>query len=161
MRKRTAGRILAVRALYQWDLRGAAFLKELPEFLRASSEDPDVVAQAEELFRGCEEHREEIDASLGASAEHYELARMAAVDRAILRLGAHELLHRPDVPPKVAIDEAIRIARKFSTAESGAFVNGVLDRIMTRPRPDSAGSRPGPTRPPSGAKAGPAEGKKK
>ena len=55
---------------------------------------------------------------------------MAAVDRAILRLGAHELLHRPELPPKVAIDEAIRIAKKFSTAESGAFVNGILDRVM-------------------------------
>jgi N utilization substance protein B len=154
MRKRTAGRILAVQALYQWDLRGAAFLKELPDFLKGSSEDPDVVALAEELFRGCAEHREEIDARLGASAEHYELARMAAVDRAILRLGAYELLHRPDVPPKVAIDEAIRIARKFSTAESGAFVNGILDRVMACARPDVGRERPGPARLP-------AEGKKR
>lgn len=135
MRKTTAGRILAVQALYQWDLRGAPFLKELPDFLRGSCEDAGVIALAEELFHGCAEHREEIDASLGASAEHYDLARMAAVDRAILRLGAYELLHRPDVPPKVAIDEAIRIAQKFSTAESGAFVNGILDRVMARTRP--------------------------
>jgi len=134
MRKTTAGRILAVQALYQWDLRGAPFLKELPEFLRSSSEDAGVIALAEELFHGCTEHGEEIDASLGASAEHYDLARMAAVDRSILRLGAYELLHRPDVPPKVAIDEAIRIAQKFSTAESGAFVNGILDRVMARTR---------------------------
>ncbi len=98
MRKRTAGRILAVQALYQWDLRGAAFLKELPDFLKASSEDADVVAMAEELFHGCAEHCEEIDAGLGAAAEHYDLARMAAVDRAILRLGAYELLHRPERP---------------------------------------------------------------
>jgi N utilization substance protein B len=154
MRKRTAGRILAVQALYQWDLRGAAFLKELPDFLEGSSEDPDVAALAEELFRGCAEHREEIDARLAASAEHYELARMAAVDRAILRLGAYELLHRPDVPPKVAIDEAIRIALKFSTAESGAFVNGILDRVMACARPDAGRKRAGPIRLP-------AEGKKR
>jgi N utilization substance protein B len=153
MRKRTAGRILAVQALYQWDLRGVPFLKELPEFLRGSSEDADVIALAEELFHGCAEHREEIDASLGASAEHYDLGRMAAVDRAILRLGAYELLHRPDVPPKVAIDEAIRIAKKFSTAESGGFVNGILDRVMTRARPDAGRMARGP--------AGAAEGKKK
>lgn len=152
MRKRTAGRILAVQALYQWDLRGAAFLKELPEFLQGSSEDPGVVARAEELFHGCAEHREEIDANLGACAEHYDLARMAAVDRAILRLGAYELLHRPDVPPKVAIDEAIRIARKFSTAESGAFVNGILDRVMARARPDAGGKVPGPASPAAGTK---------
>ena len=93
---------------------------------------------------GVEEHSEEIDASLGASAEHYDLARMAAVDRAILRLGGYELLHRPDVPPKVAIDEAIRIAQKFSTAESGAFVNGILDRVMARAR--SAGAAAGKKR---------------
>jgi N utilization substance protein B len=141
MRKTTAGRILAVQALYQWDLRGVAFLKELPDFLRASSEDADVIARAEDLFHGCEEHCEEIDAVLGASAEHYDLTRMAAVDRAILRLGAYELLHRPDVPPKVAIDEAIRIAQKFSTAESGAFVNGILDRVMARARPAGAAER--------------------
>jgi N utilization substance protein B len=152
MRKRTAGRILAVQALYQWDVRGAPFLKELPEFLRGSSEDAGVIALAEELFHGCEEHREEIDASLGASAEHYDLGRMAAVDRAILRLGAYELLHRPDVPPKVAIDQAIRIAQKFSTAESGGFVNGILDRVMARARPDAGRRAPGP--------AGATEGKK-
>ena len=56
---------------------------------------------------------------------------LGEMDRAILRLGTYELLHRPDVPPKVAIDEAIRLAKKFSTAESGAFVNGILDKIMT------------------------------
>ena len=153
MRKRTAGRILAVQALYQWDLRGALFLKELPDFLRGSSEDAEVIALAEELFHGCAEHSEEIDASLGASAEHYDLGRMAAVDRAILRLGAYELLHRPDVPPKVAIDEAIRIAQKFSTAESGAFVNGILDRVMARARPGAGRLAQGP--------AGATEGKKK
>jgi N utilization substance protein B len=142
-----------VQALYQRDLRGAAFLKELPEFLQGSSEDADVVALAEELFHGCEEHREEIDASLGACAEHYDLARMAAVDRAILRLGAHELLHRPDVPPKVAIDEAIKIAQKFSTAESGAFVNGILDRLMARARPDAARKVPGQGSPSAGKKS--------
>jgi N utilization substance protein B len=138
MRKTTAARILAVQALYQWDLRGALFLKELPDFLRGSSEDADVIALAEELFHGCAEHCEEIDGALAACAEHYDLSRMAAVDRAILRLGAYELLHRSDLPPKVAIDEAIRIAQKFSTAESGGFVNGILDRVMARSR--SAGA---------------------
>ena len=139
MRKTTAGRILAVQALYQWDLRGEHFLKELPDFLRSSSENADVVALAEELFHGCADHRDEIDARLAAAAEHYDLARMAAVDRAILRLGAYEILLRADLPPKVAIDQAIRIAKKFSTAESGGFVNGILDRVLaTR----AAGKKP-------------------
>jgi len=142
MRKTTAGRILAVQALYQWDLRGEAFLKELPEFLRSSSQDAEAIALAEDLFHGCVERRAEVDASLAAAAEHWDIARMAAVDRAILRLGAHELLNRPELPPKVAIDEAIRIAKKFSTAESGAFVNGILDSIMAT-LPPHAGAAPG------------------
>ncbi len=142
MRKTTASRILAVQALYQWDLHGETFLKDLPDFLRSSSEDEDVVALAEDLFHGCIERKDQVDASLAAAAEHWDVARMAAVDRAILRLGAHELLNRPELPPKVAIDEAIRIAKRFSTAESGAFVNGILDRIMAT-LPPRAGATPG------------------
>ena len=144
MRKTTAGRILAVQALYQWDLRGAHFFQELPEFLRSATENAEVIALAEELFHGCAEHREELDAALAAAAEHYDLSRMAAVDRAILRLGAYEILLRPDLPPKVAIDEAIRIAKKFSTAESGGFVNGILDRVMAAHAGESGarGKRP-------------------
>jgi len=130
MRKTTASRVLAVQALYQFDLRGEPFLKELADFLKSSSDNAEVIALAVGLFRGCADHADEIDACIGAVAEHWDLSRMAAVDRAILRLGAHELLYRPEVPPKVAIDEAIRLAKKFSTAESGAFVNGILDRIM-------------------------------
>ena len=142
MRKTTAGRILAVQALYQWDLRGEAFLKELPDFLHSSSKDPQEIEIAEELFYGCIERREQLDASLTAAAQNWDISRMAAVDRAILRLGAYELLHRPELPPKVAIDEAIRIAKKFSTAESGAFVNGILDRIMAT-LPPRTGAAPG------------------
>ena len=145
MRKTTAGRILAVQALYQWDLHGEAFLKDLPDFLRSSSEDPVVIELAEDLFHGCIERKAQVDASLAAAAQHWDITRMAAVDRAILRLGAHELLNRPELPPKVAIDEAIRIAKKFSTAESGAFVNGILDRIMATlpPRtPATPGRKP-------------------
>ena len=132
MRKTTAARILAVQALYQHDLRGPAFVKELGEFLTGSAKDADVIAMAEDLFHGCVDQRDKVDAALASAAEHWDVTRMAAVDRAILRLGAYELLHRPDVPPKVAVDEAIRLAKKFSTAESGAFVNGILDRIMAR-----------------------------
>ena len=62
---------------------------------------------------------------------HWELSRIAAVDRAILRLAVHELLDRPQVPPKVAIDEAVELAKTFSTKESPQFINGVLDGILT------------------------------
>lgn len=130
MRKTTAGRILAVQALYQHDLRGQAFADELQTFLKTSSETPEVALLAEDLFYGFLDHRDEVDAAIAQAAEHWKLERMATVDRAILRLGAYELMFREDVPPKVAINEAIRLAKKFGAAESGAFVNGILDRVM-------------------------------
>ena len=78
-----------------------------------------------------DEHREELDRRIGAAAERWRLERIATVDRAILRLGAYEICCTPDVPGKVAINEAIRLAKKYSTADSGGFVNGILDRIMS------------------------------
>jgi len=132
MRKTTAARILAVQALYQLDLRGPEFREQLDGFLQEAARDPEALSLAKQIVRGCLERQDELDAHIAAVAEHWDLGRMAAVDRAILRVGAYELLHRPEVPPKVAIDEAIRLAKKFSTAESGAFVNGILDQIMAR-----------------------------
>ena len=141
MRKKSKGRMLAVQAIYQLDLRGDAFLDDMDEFIGSFVKNEEVRAFAAELAHGCAEHRDELDAQLAAAAEHWDVARMAAVDRAILRLGAHELLHKPDVPPKVAIDEAIRLAKKLGSAESGAFVNGILDRIMSsRPARDMTGT---------------------
>ena len=131
MRNSTAGRTLALQALYQHDLRGEDFLAEMEDFLRATAKNDDALMLAEELVHGCMKRRDELDARIAEVAEHWDVSRMAAVDRAILRLGAYELLHRPDVPPKVAVNEAIRLAKKFSSAESYAFVNGILDRIMT------------------------------
>lgn len=138
MRKRTAARVLAIQALYQLDLRGETWREELEAFLKSSSKDEEVRLHAEELVEGIRARRDEIDAALTGAAEHWDISRMAALDRAILRLGAHELLHRPEVPPKVAIDEAVRLAKKFSTAESGAFVNGILDRVMSTHLPPAA-----------------------
>jgi N utilization substance protein B len=135
MRTKTARRVLALQALYQFDLHGPDFVKDLPAFLRDAAKDEPSFAFARELVEGWLGHRDNVDARIAEAAEHWDVARMAAVDRAILRLGAYELLHQPDLPPKVAIDEAIRLAKKFSTAESGAFVNGILDRIMAAHAP--------------------------
>ena len=140
MRKKTSARILAVQALYQLDLRGPGFLGELDEFLRSNAADEEVRLYAEDLVRGLHDQVKEVDAAIAGAAKNWDVSRMAAVDRAILRLGTYELLHRPDVPPKVAINEAIRLAKMFSTADSGAFVNGVLDRIMTERLPAAKGA---------------------
>jgi len=84
---------------------------------------------ADPLIRGTLEHRDEIDAHIRRIAKNWELHRIAVVDRNILRLAIFEMLHREDIPPVVSINEAIDIAKKFSTEESGKFVNGILDRI--------------------------------
>ena len=87
---------------------------------------------ARELVDGVLEHRSEIDERIKSVAENWDLARMAVVDRNVLRLGVYELVHRRDIPPKVTINEAIDLAKRYGTAESGTFVNGILDRIMSQ-----------------------------
>ncbi len=84
---------------------------------------------ADPLIRGALVHRAELDERVEQTSLHWRIERMARVDRNILRLGVYELLHRPDVPTKVCLNEAIEIARKFGSEESGAFINGVLDKI--------------------------------
>jgi N utilization substance protein B len=84
---------------------------------------------ADPLIRGVLEHRERLDDELQKHAKNWSLQRMAAVDRNILRLAAFEMLFREDIPPIVSINEAVDIAKKFSTHDSGKFVNGILDQI--------------------------------
>jgi len=84
---------------------------------------------AEPLIRGALDHRDEADALIKKHAQNWDLHRMAAVDRNILRLAIYEMLHRDDIPPVVSINEAVDIAKKFSTQDSGKFVNGILDKV--------------------------------
>ena len=84
---------------------------------------------AEPLIRGTLQHRDAIDAEIKKHAQNWDLHRMAAVDRNILRLAIFEMLHRDDIPPVVSINEAVDIAKKFSTEDSGKFVNGILDKV--------------------------------
>ncbi|MCS7337798.1 MAG: transcription antitermination factor NusB [Verrucomicrobiae bacterium] len=84
---------------------------------------------ADALIRGTIEHMSEIDALIKKHAKNWDLPRMATVDRNLLRLAIYEMLHREDIPPVVSINEAIEIAKKYSTEDSGRFVNGILDKI--------------------------------
>ena len=84
---------------------------------------------ADPLIRGVLEHQAKIDEELQKHAKNWSLQRMAAVDRNVLRLAAYEMLFREDIPPIVSINEAVDIAKKFSTHDSGKFVNGILDQI--------------------------------
>jgi N utilization substance protein B len=86
-------------------------------------------SMVEDSVRGVLGHRDEIDTMITKYADNWAIDRMASVDRNILRLGVYEMLYRPDVPPVVSINEAVDLAKYFNSAESGRFVNGILDRI--------------------------------
>ena len=129
MRKRTLSRELALKLLYQQDLRGE-FIEDL-DTLTDMDVGPEVDAFARQLVKGCLSCREKIDRIIEETAENWRLDRMPIIDRNILRLATYELLYRLDTPPKVAINEAIELAKKFSTENSATFVNGVLDKIYS------------------------------
>ena len=86
---------------------------------------------AEPLIQGTLEYRDEADEIIKKHAKNWELHRIAAVDRNILRLAIYEMMHRDDIPPVVSINEAVDIAKKFSTQDSGKFVNGILDKVKS------------------------------
>ena len=129
MRRRTKAREVAVQFLYQLDLRGEEALQSLDSFLEQECKEPDMREFALRLIHGTRERAAEIDTRLRAVTRNWDLRRMATLDRNVLRMAIFELLHCPDIPPKVAINEAIEIGKKFSTANSGAFINGILDRV--------------------------------
>jgi len=132
MRTRTLAREAALQYLYEVDLVGAEEAEGLEEFLARQVGRVEARPHAARLIAGVLDHKRQIDAELRAAAENWSLERMAVVDRNVLRIGAYELLHDPDVPEKVAINEAIDLARRFSSEEACAFVNGILDRIRER-----------------------------
>ena len=135
MRKRTQARELALQLMYQLDLRGDEILEEVNAALAPGAGDPEMVDFARELVHGCREKQPEIDRHIEEVAKNWQLKRMAAIDRNILRLATYELLYRDDIPPLVTINEAIDIAKKFSTKNSGPFVNGILDNIRLKAAP--------------------------
>jgi N utilization substance protein B len=154
MGKRREARERAVQFLFQHDLnppqelqsaldqfwdsqRAAAIAEEKGtanwgqpvELPPATTDEAAVRLFADPLIRGALEHRDESDDVIKKHAKNWELHRIAAVDRNILRLAIFEMLHRDDIPPIVSINEAVDIAKKFSTQDSGKFVNGILDSV--------------------------------
>lgn len=138
---RREGREAAVQFLYQRDLNPTSENADLQIFYKMRGLSPAARRFSDVLIPGVLENQAAIDELIRANAENYELHRISAVDRNILRLAIFEMLHCPEVPPVVSINEAIEIAKKYSTDESGRFVNGVLDRIrgtLSRPARSSA-----------------------
>lgn len=133
MRVRTRARELALQFLFQMDFHEDAYRERLDAFLdealNGKAGADEAKAYAQRVVDGVRANRREIDGLLQSSAKNWELERMAVMDRNALRIGVYELLFAEDIPMKVAINEAIELAKRYSTEASGAFVNGILDRI--------------------------------
>ncbi len=129
MRNRTRAREISLQILYQLDLREEELREHLDDLLLEEEEPEEVIEFSRGIVLGVLEARDESDRMITEVAEHWDIARMAAIDRNILRIAVYEMTSRPDIPRKVSINEAIELGKKYSTEQSGAFINGILDRI--------------------------------
>lgn len=125
---RREGREAAVQYLYQLDLNEGS---DRETYYKMRGISPSARRFSEELLAGLTTQGAEVDDLIRQNARNYEFHRISAVDRNILRVAIYEMLHCAETPPVVAINEAIEIAKKYSTEESGRFVNGVLDKIRS------------------------------
>jgi N utilization substance protein B len=129
MTSRRRARGLALQALYQLDVQGDAFLEQIDDFLRESGVDHGGIEFARSLAVGAWEKRASSDRWIARTAKNWDLERIAICDRNILRIGAYELEERGDTPPAVVINEAVELAKRYSSSEAPQFVNGVLDAL--------------------------------
>ena len=143
MKKRSRGRELALQFLYQVDLRGDGILDECEDYLRSEETDREARSFAKRLIEGTHQHLERLNETIQSVAQNWDISRMAVIDRNVLRLATYELLFCDDIPPKVAINEAIELGKRYSTQNSGAFINGILDKIKSR-FADGSGAGAGP-----------------
>ena len=130
LRVETKSRARALQILYAWELQGGN--RPIPAVVtgvvRLTNPEPRILDRAEELAAGVVEEIDALDVEVAQAAENWRMSRIAVVERNILRLGIHEL-RRGEVPPKVAIDEAVRLAHWFGGARAPGFVNGILDGV--------------------------------
>jgi len=126
---RRRARELAVQILYQMEANPLDPPEALESFWQNVSASGQVKEFAARIVQGVHQYREDIDRFIGKYSEHWRLERIDRVDKNILRMGVFELLYCDDIPVKVALNEAIDLGKKFGTEESGAFINGILDKI--------------------------------
>lgn len=140
MGTRRKSRELVLQALYQEELAGSAGLADFVEFCAHFQADKKAVPYARKLLDGVLEKKAAINQLIGRYAENWRLERMSVIDRNILRLAVFEMYYQEDVPDRVAINEAVEIAKRFSTDDSGSFINGILDSMArdTAARPEDA-----------------------
>lgn len=129
MRRRKA-RELALKMLYQMEVNGDSANAALEKYVKVFPYQDDVVGYARFLLNGVKKEQNKVDGFIEEASEHWKISRITYVDKNILRIAVFEMLYSPDIPPKVAIDEALEMGKKFGSEDSKDFINGVLDRIL-------------------------------
>lgn len=133
MRRRTLAREHALKILYQLDITRRPLETIIADYWKADDtkdiKDDAIIAYAGELAKGVVAHLATLDEKISEYATNWQLKRMAVIDRNSMRIGLFELKHSKEVPPKVAINEAVELAKKYGDLESSKFVNGILDKI--------------------------------
>jgi N utilization substance protein B len=147
MGARHRGRELAFQILFQMDLGREGVAYAIQYFLDFKNAQKEVAAFAESLASGASEHLKEIDAHITAYSKNWDFKRLNSVDKALMRLGCYELLHRQDIPAEVTLNECIELAKAYGSEESPAFVNGILDQIRKEHAPEKPLGRPRRTKP--------------
>lgn len=132
MDRRTKARELAMQGLYQLDVQGTELLEHLGQFFIENEQNDIVRKLAWDWTKGTWEQLKQCDELISASIIKWRLSRLSPVDKSILRLSVYQLKYCPDIPSKVVINEAIELAKKFSTDKSPSFVNGVLDAVLKK-----------------------------
>jgi len=131
MGSRRRARGVALQVLYQLDMADGSVEDVLKAFWEGFNLPEDIRDYSGRLVRGVYQHLGEIDRWIESASENWLLERMSIIDRNVLRLATFELRYCEDVPFKVAIDEAVELGKRYGTAESGAFINGILDKVVT------------------------------
>jgi N utilization substance protein B len=130
--RRRKAREIVLQALYEHEIGGRPWEEALGNQLGRRGPGPETESFARRLMEVTVRHREELDAEIRSVLENWDFSRVSVVDRNILRSALAELRYLPDVPAAVVINEALEIARKFSTDDSSRFINGILDRLARR-----------------------------
>ena len=131
MRKRTKAREYALKVLYQIEMTKDSYIEALKSFWEREPEgDESIKDFASQLVKGVAENIKEIDATITKYTTNWQIDRMAVIDRNILRMATFEILHLDDIPPKVSVNEAVDMAKKYGDKDSGKFVNGILDKVI-------------------------------
>ena len=136
MGRRTKARECALQMLYQWDVTREPMDRVAGLFWKVRTTTEATRGMAERLARGAQRDVARIDESIARASTNWRFERIAGVDRNILRIATYELMHEPQTPASVVIDEAVEMAKRFSEADAPAFVNGVLDAVKRGVRPD-------------------------